>query len=173
MYLTAANGKHLKKMWRAMLCRALPKHFWLCFCAFGVTIMYHVSSDFSYHTKYKHFLTGTDKKTKKMRKKKHKLAFCFSTNWKSIEIHPPWKTVTFSRSLPMTRNKLCQRTDWHLESRRLFGVECKGSTEHVFMFSAAVAAAVWMCVRAFMYLSDQGHRLLWAAQPEGPVGIAW
>lgn len=41
-------------------------------------------------------------------KKKKQTGILFSANWKSIEIHPPWKRVTFSHSLPMIRNKLCQ-----------------------------------------------------------------
>lgn len=40
--------------------------------------------------------------------KKKQTGILFSANWKSIEIHPPWKRVTFSHSLPMIRNKLCQ-----------------------------------------------------------------
>lgn len=44
------------------------------------------------------------------------------------------------------------------------------------MLSAAAAAVcvvcVCQCVCTCIYLSDQGHTLLWAAQPGGPVGIA-
>lgn len=41
------------------------------------------------------------------------------------------------------------------------------------MLSAtATAAAVHVSVCVYLYLSDQGHTLLWAAQSVGPVGIA-
>lgn len=60
---------------------------------------------------------------------KEALRFCFSGNWKSIGIHPPWKRVTFSCSLPIIANKLWQRGDWCVGSMQLFGVERRESTK--------------------------------------------
>lgn len=62
-----------------------------------------VSSDLKYHTN-----TSTLSLTHADQEKKKQTGILFSANWKSIEIHPPWKRVTFSHSLPMIRNKLCQ-----------------------------------------------------------------
>ena len=126
------------------------------FCACGVAMLHYVSSDLNFHTN-----TSTLALKTKKGKKSSRLAFSFNADCKSIGIHPPWKTVTFCRSSPMIRNKLCLRlTDiWRAGSC----LECRGSTETV---------CVCVCVCTCMYLPDQGHTPLWAAQPEGPVGIA-
>ncbi len=89
------------KIQSSVLCGAPPTDFRVCFCAFGDVMLHYATSDLNNHTNTSNLShTQTEKR---------KLAFCFSANCKSIGIHPPRKTVTFSHSLPMMRNKLCQR----------------------------------------------------------------
>lgn len=130
-----------------------------------------VSSDLKYHTN-----TSTLSLTHADREKKKQTGILFSANWKSIEIHPPWKRVTFSHSLPMIRNKLCQTlTDiWRAGGCLEWSVKDQQSMylcSQALILSCVLCVCVWVYV--CIYLSDQGHTRLWAAQPEGPVGIAW
>lgn len=129
-----------------------------------------VSSDLKYHTNTSTpSLSHTDRE-----KKKKQTGILFSANWKSIGIHPPWKRVTFSHSLPMIRNKLCQTlTDiWRAGGCLEWSVKDQQS---MYLCSQALILSCVLCVCMYVciYLSDQGHTRLWAAQPEGPVGIAW
>lgn len=99
--------------------------------------------------------------------KKEALAFCFSANWKSIEIHPPWKWVTFSRSLPMIRNKLCQRLSDIQGAGGCLQWSVKDQQRCIYaLCCCSCCVCVCQCVCTCIYLSDQGHTLLWAAQPE-------
>ncbi len=84
-------------------------------------------------------LSRTHRHTKKA------LAFCFSANWKSIEIHPPRKRLTFSRSLPIIRNKLCQRLTDIWEAGSCSERSVKNQQRCIYALHCCCCCCVFMC----------------------------
>lgn len=147
-----------------MLCGAPPTDFRVCLCAFGVAMLRYVPSDLNHHTN-KRTLSHTERLTKKH------LYFVFVLIGNQSEFILFGKGWHFDRSLPMITNKLSQRLSDIWGAGGCLELSVKDQQRCVYALCCCCCCCVSMCT--CMYLPDQGHTLLWAAQPEGPVGIVW